>query len=85
MANGSDRAIERLAVGGNEPRRKRGRGGDRDLLAEHRAQRQLLTVDVAGDAAPRHRVDEAAEDRIGAERLAYALGIAVEVEQGAAT
>ena len=81
MSHPGDRALERLAVGGDQPCSVSHGSGDRDLLAEHRAHRELVRVDVAGDAPSRRRADERADGLIRAERREHGLRIGVEVEQ----
>ena len=51
-----------------EPTRERSRGGDRHLLAEDGAHRELEGVDAAGQAQPRlaRQADERRGDRLGA-------------------
>ena len=53
----------------------------RSVLAEHRAQGELVAVDAAGHSQPRPRADEAADHLVVAERLGDGQRVGVEVEQ----
>ena len=82
VRDAAERALERLAVRGDQPAGERGGARQRDLLAEHGAHRQLVAVDVArrrGARAPRARAGRAAASR--AERLGHGVRVGVEVEQ----
>ena len=75
------RAGQRLAVRGRQPPGGGARGGERDLLAQDGAHRELGAVDGARHAQPRCGPDQRTEERIGAEVLGDHVRIGVEVEQ----
>jgi len=61
------RRVQPLADRDEHPRGERPRRGERDLLAEHRADRQLSPVDRPRHPQPRPRRDERAEPRVARE------------------
>ncbi len=72
------------AVRLGEPPQDRTGSGDRDLLADDGAHRDLETVDLARQAQPRRRCDQRTEQRVGRQDLVDRQRIGVEVEQAPA-
>ena len=68
---------------GDEPAGDGAGAGDADLLAEHRADRDLVAVDVPGHPQPGVGADERAEHRVAGERVVDRDRVAVGVEQPA--
>ncbi len=60
----AERALELLAVIGNQPARERTGASHGDLLAEHGADGQLVAVDGAGHAPSRRIAHERSEQRV---------------------
>ena len=61
------RLFEPLSGGGHEPAGEGPRRGERDLLAEHGADRELAAVDGAGHPQPRPGGDQRAEVAVAAQ------------------
>ena len=66
-----------------EPARERGRGCDRDLLAEHRTHGGLERIDRTGQSQARPRRDEWREHAIALQRASDHIGPRIEIEQPA--
>jgi len=67
----------------HDPRGERPGAADRDLLAQHRAHRQFVPVDVADQPPPRGAANERPDQRVGAQPRDDRLRIGIEVEQRA--
>ena len=78
------RPLQRLAVGGHQPRPQPPGGGDGYLLAEHRPQRELVAVHVAGRPPSGLGPGQRPEHRVGGQVAGDRLGVRVQVEQAAA-
>ena len=59
-------------------------GLQRDVLAEHRSEGELVAVDTAGHAQPRPGADEATDHLVSAQRPGDRQRVGVEVEQAPA-
>ena len=81
MRHRPDRMLERLAVCGHKPRRERRRAGERNLLAEHGADRDLVWTGVARHAPPGSAPHDLPDQFVVAERVDDRRRIGVEVEQ----
>ena len=81
VGDAAERALQRLAVGGDEPAGDRARGDRRDLLADHRSDGELGRVGMARQPQPRVGPDERAEQLVAAERRFDPPRVGVEVEQ----
>jgi hypothetical protein len=78
-----ERALERLTIGGDEAARECRGALQGDLLAKHRANRELMSVDVPSDSAPGDLADQGADQRVGAQGVGDRLRVGVEVEERA--
>ena len=73
--------VQRLPEREREARGGGARGGDGDLLAEHRAHGELGAVDGPGETQPGGGAHERREQRVAGEVLRGRGGVGVEVEQ----
>ena len=72
---------EGLPVGGDQGAAELAPGGDRDLLAQHRADGELVRIGGARGPQSRPQRDQRRERGIGAEPLADRVRVGVQVEQ----
>ncbi len=77
------RRSKRRSRGQRQAPGDRAGGDDRDLLSEHRPDRELRTVDRPGRPAPRRRADQPPEHRVAAQHVIDRDRVGVEVEQPA--
>ena len=84
VGEGADRFGQRRARSGQQPGGERAGAGDRHLLAEHRAHRQLVGVGGGRDPASGGAGDQRGERGIGAEDVVDGGRVGVEVEHPAA-
>ena len=71
----------RAAVALGEPRRRGACSGDADLLAEHRADRELVAVDVSGHPQTGVAAGQGADHRITGERVGHGQRVAVGIDE----
>jgi hypothetical protein len=81
MCDGAERTLELLAMRGRQTASQRGGAPNRDLLAEHGADAQLMTIDGAGHASSGRAAHELPDERVVGENLCDAVRVGVEVEQ----
>ena len=80
-----ERLGEWLPVAGSYPAGEGPGAGHGYLLAEHRSQGELGTVDAPGDAPSRRAANEGAKKLIGAEDVGDGYRIRVEIQESAAS
>src|SRR5581483_689518 len=83
MGDGANRILQRHAEVSYKPAAERGRASERDLLTQHRPDRQLVGVYVTGDAAAGRRTHEMPDQRVTAQSVEHRNRVRVEVEQRA--
>ena len=79
----SERTLEPLTVTGDEPARERAGAPQRDLLSEHGAHGELVSVDGARYTPARGPLHQRPEQRLAAENRGDAARVGIEVEQRA--
>ncbi len=83
MGEGADGPRQPLAAAPHDPRGQRSGAGQRNLLTEHRADGQLVTVDMADHPPPGRGAHQRPDQGVAAERVDDGVRIGVEVEQRA--